>query len=419
MHTPFRPALISLLLAAGTAPGQIAGHVVVSELYGEGGNIGALYKNDYVELYNPTSSAVALSGWSVQYASATGTGAWHAVPLGGHIPAFGFYLVQLAGGTNGVALPTPDTSGTVNISATAGKMALVRATAALTGIHPADSSIVDLIGYGDANAYEGSGPAPSPGSATSLERKATPVATSTSMAAGGSDAKSGNGWDSNINSADYVVQKSPNPQNSSSPAEKPPDEYLPIRFGSIDAAVRGNDGTLISWSTLSETCCYGFEVQRSEKQTGEFATVSGLIQGHGTTVTVHFYSYTDPGGIAGRYYRVREIDTNGAEWFSEAVEAMPVTSAGALESGGGVFLGGYPNPFNPGTTIVYRLREAGRVKLEVFDVLGRRVRTLAEGNQNPGDHVVLWDAAGVASGVYICRLESGRQVRTLRLVLLP
>ena len=409
--------LICLQMSGLPAAAQIAGHVVISELYGAGGNTGAVYRNDYVEIYNPTYFAVSLAGWSVQYASAAGTGTWHAAPLGGRILPFGYYLVQLAGGTNGIPLPAPDTTGTTNLSATAGKVALVRSTALLSGANPADSSIVDMVGYGSADGSEGSGPAPAPGTTTSLERKAAPAATFSSMAPGGDDAKSGNGWDSNNNADDFVVQKSLNPQNTSAATEKPPDDLLPIRFGALNATAGGNSTAVISWSTLSETACYGFEVQRSESSTEGFATVSPLIPGHGTTILTHYYSYTDPGGAAGRFYRVKEIDTNGAEWFSESIKAMPVASVQSAEAERCPLMKSYPNPFNPGTTIDYRLPAAGSARLVIFDMLGRVIETLAEGRQTPGEHSVRWDATGIPAGVYFCRLEAGGFVRTMRLVL--
>ena len=87
---------------------QSANHVVISEVYGGGGNSGSTYKNDFVELYNPTSASVDLSGWSVQYASATGS-SWQVTNLTGTIGAHGFFLVGEAAGTGGtVSLPTPD-----------------------------------------------------------------------------------------------------------------------------------------------------------------------------------------------------------------------------------------------------------------------------------------------------------------------
>ena len=145
-------------------------------------------------------------------------------------------------------------------------------------------------------------------------------------------------------------------------------------------------------------------------------TVSPLIQGHGTTALTQYYSYTDPGGAPGRFYRIKEIDTNSAEWFSEPIEAMPVSSVRRAGGGEYTLLRNYPNPFNPGTTINYRLPAAGSARLVIFDMLGRNLETFDEGRQSSGEHSVRWDATGVPAGVYFCRLEAGGLVQTTRLV---
>jgi hypothetical protein len=78
----------------------------------------------------------------------------------------------------------------------------------------------------------------------------------------------------------------------------------------------------------------------------------------------------------------------------------------------------YPNPFNPSTTISYRLPTRSHVMLRVFDVSGRGVATLVDGVEEPGYKSVQWDATGVASGVYFCRLNTGDLVQTRKLLLL-
>ncbi|HTY11061.1 MAG TPA: phospholipase D-like domain-containing protein [Bacteroidota bacterium] len=202
-----------------SASAQPANHVVISEVYGGGGNSGSTYKNDFVELYNPTTSPVSLSGWSVQYSSAAGT-TWQVTNLSGTIAAHGYFLVQESAGTGGtVNLPTPDVADTLKLSATGGKISLSSAASALSGANPTGPSIVDRVGYGTANGYEGAGAAPAPSNTTSIERKANRTATSSSMAPGGSDELAGNGYDSNNNDSDFVVRSSPQPQNSSSPLE--------------------------------------------------------------------------------------------------------------------------------------------------------------------------------------------------------
>jgi DNA/RNA endonuclease G (NUC1) len=120
--------------------------LVISQVYGGGGNSGATLKNDFIELFNPGGASVSLAGWSVQYASAAGT-TWQVTALSGSIPAGGYYLVQESQGTGGTAaLPTPDAIGTIAMGATAGKVALTSSTTALSGACPA--GVVDIVSFG-------------------------------------------------------------------------------------------------------------------------------------------------------------------------------------------------------------------------------------------------------------------------------
>jgi hypothetical protein len=77
----------------------------------------------------------------------------------------------------------------------------------------------------------------------------------------------------------------------------------------------------------------------------------------------------------------------------------------------------YPNPFNPVTRIGYDLPEGGRVTLKVFDLLGREVATLVDGDQEAGRKSVTWNAAGAGSGVYFYRLTAGSYSETRHLML--
>ncbi|MBL0386899.1 DNA/RNA non-specific endonuclease [Tumebacillus sp. ITR2] len=184
-----------------------ATHVVISEIYGGGGNSGASYKNDYIELYNPTSSSISLSGWSVQYASATGTFT-NITNLTGSIAPYSYYLVQEAAGSAGtVALPTPNATGTINLSATDGKVALAKVTTSVSGSK--DTNVVDFVGFGSASDSETS-PVATLSNTTSAVRKDN---------TGGTVQGQGNGWDTNNNASDLVVTSSLSPKNSSSPSE--------------------------------------------------------------------------------------------------------------------------------------------------------------------------------------------------------
>ena len=146
-------ALVISFLPAQIQPVYaVSPSIVISQVYGGGGNSGATYKNDFIELYNLGSTAIDVAGWSVQYGSSSGT-TWAVTNLSGTIQPGKYYLVQEAAGTGGtVSLPTPDATGTLNMSGTAGKVALVASTTALTGTCP--SGLVDLVGYGAANCSE-------------------------------------------------------------------------------------------------------------------------------------------------------------------------------------------------------------------------------------------------------------------------
>ena len=151
-------------------------HVVISQLYGGGGNTGATFTNDYVELYNPTGVSFNLAGWSLQYASAAGTSWTNKQPLGGTIAPGEYFLVQLAsGGANGAPLPvSANITGDINMSATTGKIALVSNSVNLTGSCPngVDPDIVDFLGYGSsASCFEGAGRAAAPSNTNAVFRK--------------------------------------------------------------------------------------------------------------------------------------------------------------------------------------------------------------------------------------------------------
>jgi endonuclease G len=151
-------------------------HLVISQLYGGGGNSGATFTHDYIEIYNPTGISFNLAGWSLQYSSATGTSWTNKQPLGGTIAPGEYFLVSLAsGGANGSALPvTANISGDINMSATTGKVALVNNSISLSGSCPngTDPDIVDFVGYGSsASCFEGGARAPAPSNTTAAFRK--------------------------------------------------------------------------------------------------------------------------------------------------------------------------------------------------------------------------------------------------------
>ncbi|MEJ2616599.1 MAG: T9SS type A sorting domain-containing protein [Ignavibacteriaceae bacterium] len=78
----------------------------------------------------------------------------------------------------------------------------------------------------------------------------------------------------------------------------------------------------------------------------------------------------------------------------------------------------YPNPFNPSTTIKYDLSKQSRVKLEIYDILGRRVATLVDETKKAGRYQIVWNASRLTSGVYFERLQAGDYSAVKKLLLL-
>jgi hypothetical protein len=170
-HTTNTNILLSILPT-------IADHITISQVYGGGGNAGATYSNDYVELYNPTAATVTMTGWSLQYGSATGTTFTGKTVIGGTIAPGAHYLVSLASQNVNVGAPLPppppSVSGDINMAGAAGKIVLVRNSDTLAGPCPVgtDPDIVDFVGYGTtANCHEGNANAPAPSNTTAIFRK--------------------------------------------------------------------------------------------------------------------------------------------------------------------------------------------------------------------------------------------------------
>ncbi|AKJ04179.1 Metal dependent amidohydrolase [Archangium gephyra] len=190
-------------------------HVVISEFAPQGPG-GA--SDEFIELYNPTSAEVDLSGWKVQYKSGTGTSyASYVLPAGSRIAAHGYFLVVAAGYT-GPAAGDANWGGSLNLGANASNGGHVRLGRTGVGSSPTDPLAVDTVGYGPANAPEGSAFPTLPSANGSFERKAWRDSTASSMETG-AHAFQGNAFDSNDNSQDFVLRPSRQPQNRASPLE--------------------------------------------------------------------------------------------------------------------------------------------------------------------------------------------------------
>jgi predicted extracellular nuclease len=212
-------AVTGLALTPLAPADAVSGGLVISEVYGGGGNAGATYTNDFVELYNPTAAAISVTGMSVQYRS-SGNGGTGVTALSGSVPAGGHYLVQEAAGTGGTTpLPAPDATGNLGMSGTAGIVFLSTQPTAVTltpGGAQQGGSVVDLVGFGSAATVFETAPTPTLSNATSAARSA---------------------GDTDSNAADFAVG-APTPQNS---ATTPPPPEPPAEFEGPIAEIQGAD----------------------------------------------------------------------------------------------------------------------------------------------------------------------------------
>lgn len=179
-----------------------------------------------------------------------------------------------------------------------------------------------------------------------------------------------------------------------------------------------NGGVVLKWSTETETNNYGFEIQRKQ-ETDNFKKI-GFLAGHGTTTSLHHYSYKDADLSAGTYYyRLKQVDHDGSFEFSEIKSVV-------LTSGIDYMLAqNYPNPFNSETTIHYQINQTAddqvKVALLIYNSLGEVVRELVNEQQSPGKYSAVWDGRDnngnlVSSGLYISRLISRDHISSLKMV---
>jgi uncharacterized protein len=285
--------------------------VVISEVYGGGGNTGAPWRNDYVELYNRSGTAVSLSGWSVRYASAAGS-TWLTTNLTGSIAPGGYHLVQMGsgGGSAGNPLPTPDSTGTTNMSATSGKVALHTASAQR-----------DLVGYGSANQSEGS-PAPAGSNTTSVARTNPAV-------------------DTDNNAADFA-SGAPTPQNSSSGGGSCPTPTTRIRdiqgaahlspLAGSSRSTRGIVTAVAGNGFWIQDPCPDANVATSEGVFVYTASAPTVVAGDDVNVTGTVSEFR-PGGASGTSLTTTELTSPS---ISTQGSGKPLPAATIVGSGGRV-----------------------------------------------------------------------------------
>lgn len=190
------------------------------------------------------------------------------------------------------------------------------------------------------------------------------------------------------------------------------DNPLPVELSSFTVKVVDGSKVKLNWNTKTETNNFGFNVER--RKVDEDWEKIGFVEGNGNSNSPKNYSFTDIDLFAGGskfQYRLKQVDANGQFEYSDVIEVEIVPTKFELSQN-------YPNPFNPSTTIRFSLPKETQLKINIYNMLGQIVETIAEGTYEAGYHKLSFNASYLPSGVYIYRIESNEfvQVRKMSLI---
>ncbi len=336
--------------------------LVISEVYGGGGTLNSTYKNDYIQIFNLSSSAIDLSGYTIQFAPTSGS-LWSTINLSGVVKANHWYLLKGNGdGTYGADLPNADATGNFNISTQNGKIALVNSDKALiTTCIPFTENVIDFIGYGNTDCSETSAaPAHTIASATSRVNFAS---------------------DANNNATDFTVFP-PNPKNTSEIA-------LPITLNIFN--VNKNDkGNHIHWQVNCLSTSVTFEVERSSSLQN-FTKIHSSTETKARCATPFDFNDSNPQN-GENYYRLKIIDIDGNVSYSKI--SLSINTVKGISS-----IKITPSIVSSIAEIHYSSEKPGKIQLHVFDLQGRIIRKLSF-EVVAGDNKILVPTGNFSKGQY-------------------
>jgi hypothetical protein len=211
---------------------------------------------------------------------------------------------------------------------------------------------------------------------------------------------------------DHVIAGAPNDDDNGSESGSAYlydwSALLAVELVSLSAVADG-DGVVLTWITAAEIDNAGFEVQR--RTPGDVIGWRSLdfVQGHGTTTELQTYVLRVAALKPGVHvFRLKQIDFDGASNYTSEVSVNLTPLSYRLHEA-------YPNPFNPATTISYDLPRSAYAMLTVYDVMGRQLAVLADGEMQAGHHEVSFDATDLPSGIFFYRLEARDYIATKRM----
>ncbi len=356
----------------------ISTDLLISEVYGGGGNTGAPYQNDFVEIYNNGASSVNLGGLSIQYGSAAGfPSAGNSIALSSFIlPAGKYYLIKLgSGGAVGAILPSPDQNATTNISATAGKVYLVNGTVPLLSC--TDPLIIDFVGYGTTASCSEGANAPAGSNTNSLNRTFP-------------------GVDTDNNSVDFTTA-SPTPRSSAF--------VLPISTVQIFTANKTSSTSSLNWFINCNTNAVTIDVERSANGRNFDRIFSQTATQERCSAA---FTFTDAQPLKGvNYYRLKVTNIDGEVSYS---------GVASTRFGGSEPIKAVPTIASNDVQIFYEAAAAGISTWIVYDANGRAVRK-TDASLTKGQNAVRINLSNLNKGQYqISGITASGKTETVQII---
>ena len=354
--------------------------VVINEIAWMGTN--ASENDEWIELFNNTSGSIDLSGWTL-----VATDGSPSIALSGTIPAYGYFLLERS-----------DDNTISNISADNIFTGYLVDGGEFLQLKVGTNQIIDEVNC-SSGWFAGLKL-----SRSSMERLHPQIDGSSASSWGTNNGVIINGKDANNN----PINGTPKAQNSVF------DISLPVNVSDFYASTCF-EGIAIHWATESEVNCCGFWLWRSEKEEGPYEPVNtALIASKGNGSGRQEYRFLDSNVLKGGsyWYRIVEQEQSGSIEILGTIQAVALSESGFPENHR--LVRNYPNPFNPNTTLSYQVSSeynGNQIRIAVFDLSGRRVKTLVNDFRKPGEYSVEWDGRDeygmdVSSGIYLCRMES-------------
>lgn len=334
--------------------------LVITEVYGGGGNLNSTYRNDYIQLFNLSESSIDLGGYTLQIAQGN---IWNTISLSGVVPANRWFLIKGdSDGSSGIDLPKSDVTANFNISTEGGKIALVNSNKILaTACMPFTENVVDLIGYGNSDCSETAGaPAHTINSATSRINFAA---------------------DANNNSLDFTVFP-PSPKNTSELA-------LPITLNVFNVS-KTDKGNMVHWQVNCLSTSVTFALERSP-DLRNFATIFSSTETKARCATPFDFKDNNPQN-GENYYRLKIIDIDGHVYYSKislSVNFIKGNNTAKVT----------PNIVSSVAELHFNSDKPGKIQLLVSDLQGRTIKRISF-EAIGGDNKILITTGELSKGQY-------------------